>query len=328
MKIIIIKELNMKFNKILFVIMLHLIMLSACAGAAPTAAPSTSKLNVVATTTLVGDVVRQVGGDAIQLTVLLPAGVDPHRFEPTPQDAARLAEADLIVANGAGLEEFLDRLLESAAGDAMVIYASEGIALMESVEEHHDEGEEAHEGEEEHSHESGDPHVWMDPNLVQVWVDNIEQALSKQDPANNSIYKENAEAYRKQLTDLDAWARQQVEQVPPANRRLVTDHKSLGYFAARYGFEQVGAVIPSVTSLAESSAQELAALEDAIRTQGVKAVFVGVSVNPSLAQRIAEDTGVQLVPIYTGSLSESDGPAGSYLDFMRYNVRAIVNALK
>lgn len=324
----------MKNRKKFLIIPLLIILLVACTGEAPIATSGAEKLNVVATTTLVGDVVRNIGGDAIQLSVLLPIGIDPHRFEPTPQDAALLAEADLIVANGAGLEEFLDRLLESAAGDVAVIYASEGIALMESVEEHHHEGEEgheseeAHEGEEEHIHEGGDPHVWMDPNLVLVWVDNIEQALSKQDPINASIYKANADSYRKQLVELDAWVRQQVEQVPQANRRLVTDHKSLGYFAARYGFEQVGAVIPSVTSLAEPSAQELAALEDAIRNQGVKAVFVELSVNPSLAQRIAEDTDVHLVEIYTGSLSESDGPAGNYLDFMRYNVRAIVNALK
>lgn len=316
-----------------------LLTLSACSGAPATTSVASLKLNVVATTTLVGDVVRQVGGDAIQLTVLLPVGIDPHSFEPTPQDAALLAEADLVIANGAGLEEFLDRLLESAARDVPVIHASEGIPLMESHETHEHEGEEEHEegeeyegeeheGEEGHTHEGGDPHVWMDPNLVQVWVDNIEQALAKHDPSNTALFKANAEAYRKQLTELDGWIRQQVEQVPQNNRRLVTDHQSLGYFAARYGFEQTGAVFPGFTSLAEPSAQELAELEDAIKNLGVQAVLVGVTVNPSLAQRVAEDTHVQLVMFYTGSLSEADGPASSYLDFMRYNVGVIVEALK
>lgn len=316
-------------NKNILCIVFVATMLLSFAGCSTTptiTAVPDARLNVVATTTLVGDVVRQIGGEAIQVSVLLPVGIDPHRFEPTPQDAALLANADLIVANGAGLEEFLDRLLESAAGDAPVVHASEGIQLMESIEEH--EGEEDHEGEEGHSHEGGDPHVWMDPNLVQVWVDNIQQALTKYDNANASLYQANAEAYRQQLTELDAWVRQQVDLVPQANRRLVTDHQSLGYFAARYGFEQVGAVIPSFTSLAEPSAQELAALEDAIQKLGVQAVLVDSAVNPTLAQRVADDTHIHLVTFYSGSLSAADGPAGNYLDYIRYNVGVIVEALK
>lgn len=325
----------MKNKKIIgFLIMaVVIISLTACSGATVTPVSTSSKLKVVATTSLVGDVVHQLGGDAISLTVLLPLGSDPHSFEPTPQDAALLAEADLIIANGAGLEEFLDRLLESAAGDAVVVHASEGIPFIEIQAETSHEGEEVEAeeepgGEEGHSHEGVDPHVWMDPNLVQVWVNNIEKALSAQDPSNASLFKTNAEAYRKQLTELDTWVRHQVDQVSAENRRLVTDHQCLGYFAARYGFEQVGAVFPGFTSLAEPSAQELAELEDAIKNYGVKAVFVGATVNPSLAQRIAEDTGVELVMFYTGSLTEAEGPASTYLDFMRYNVNAMVEALK
>jgi len=122
--------------------------------------------------------------------------------------------------------------------------------------------------------------------------------------------------------------REQVAQVPKAHRRLVTDHQFLGYFAARYGFEQIGAVIPSYSTVAESSAQELAALEDSIRALGVKAIFVGNTVNPSLAQSVADDTGTQLVFILTGSLTEKSGPAANYLDYIRYNVKAIAEALK
>lgn len=303
-----------------------LICLSACGAGQPTTAGDSNPLNVVATTTLVGDVVRHIVGDAARVTVLLPVGADPHSFEPTPQDAARLAEADLIFINGAGLEEFLDRLLENAGGTAEVVSVSEGIPFMELTEAH--EGEEEPTGEQAHHHEGVDPHVWMDPNLVLIWVDNIEKALIAQDPANRSLYKANAEAYRKQLIELDAWVRQQVDQVAQANRKLVTDHQSLGYFAARYGFEQVGAIIPSFTSQAQPSAQELAALEDTIKALGVRAVFVSVAVNPALAQRLAEDTHIKVVRIYTGSLSEADGPAGTYLDFIRYDVEAIVEALK
>jgi manganese/iron transport system substrate-binding protein len=311
---------------IFILVVIMLVAFTACSGVATTPASTGEKLNVVATTTLVGDVVRQIGGSAIQVTVLLPVGMDPHSFEPTPQDAALLSKADLIFANGAGLEEFLDPLLKSAAGDATVVHVSDGIQLMASTEEH--EATEEQESAEEHAHEGGDPHVWMDPNNVQVWVNNIQQALAKQDPANASLYQTNADAYHKQLTELDAWVRQQVNQVSQANRQLVTDHKALGYFAARYGFEQVGAVIPSFTSLAEPSAQELATLEDAIQKLGVKAVFVGSSVNPTLAQRVADDTHIKLVTFYTGSLSAADGPAGTYLDYIRYNVGVIVEALK
>ncbi len=130
------------------------------------------------------------------------------------------------------------------------------------------------------------------------------------------------------MTDLDGWISQQVAQVPQANRKIVSDHVVFGYFAKRYGFEQVGAVIPSISTLAAPSAQELADLEDVIQKLGVRAIFVDSTVNPALSQRIASDTGMQLVPIYSGSLSAADGPAATYLDFMRANVSAIVQALK
>ena len=127
---------------------------------------------------------------------------------------------------------------------------------------------------------------------------------------------------------MDAWIREQVAQIPPQNRKLVTDHLLFGYFAERYGFEQVGAIIPAYSTAAQPTAQEVAEIENAIRTLGVKAVFVGKTVNPALAQRVAEDTGIRLVGLYHGSLSEPGGEAATYLDYLRYNVTQIVNALK
>jgi len=318
-------------------------LLAACATPTPTAAPQTQKLRVLATTTIVGDVVSNIAGDAVELSVLLPVGADPHAFTPTPQDVAKVSQADVVFANGAGLEEFLAALLESAGAAEKVVAVSEGIALLpghahshgaegeHSHEgEHTHEGEQAHEGEHTHEHEhaAGDPHTWFDPNLVMVWVENIAKTLSEKDPQNAATYQKNAADYTAQLRELDQWIRQQVETIPPENRQLVTDHKAFGYFAERYGFTQVGAVLPGFSTLAEPSAQELAALEDAIRQLGVKAIFVGTTINPNLAQRVADDTGVKLVYLYTGSLSEKDGPASTYLDFMRYNVNAIVEALK
>ncbi len=308
------------FTLLCTLLVLVLVSLSACASERQPPTASTGKLKVLATTTLVGDVVQHIGGEKIDLHVLLPVGADPHSFEPTPQDIAYLAAAEVVFANGVGLEEFLSQLMENVSSESVLISLSDGLDLIEA----------AHEAEtaEGHAHENGDPHVWMDPHNVLHWVEQIERTLSQRDAANVAFYQQNSDEYRKELLELDEWIRAQVAQVPPEQRKLVSDHQVFGYFAKRYNFELVGTVIPSVSTLAEPSAQELAALEDAIRRAGVRAIFVGATVNPALAGRIAQDTQVQLVPIYTGSLSAADGPATTYLDFMRYNVNAIVQALR
>lgn len=315
-------------------VLVALTMVSACAGKP---AVRGDKLRVVATTTIVGDVVAQVGGDAIDLTVLLPVGADPHVFDPSPQDMAKVADAGVIFANGAGLEAFLERLLENAGGDAEVIHVSEGIAFIEGEhdedeenDDHDDEGDVVEDDvlEDEHDHEGIDPHTWTDPNNVLRWVDNIETALVLHDPAHAAEYRANADAYRAQLRELDAWVRGQVAAIPAENRKLVTDHETFAYFAQRYGFEQVGAVVPGYSTAAQPSARDLAGLEDRIRAYGVKAVFVGSTVNPALAQRVAEDTGIKLVFLYTGSLTAPGGEADSYLSYVKYNVGAIVEGLR
>jgi ABC-type Zn uptake system ZnuABC Zn-binding protein ZnuA len=306
-------------------------------------------LDVVATTSIVADVVRNVGGETINLTVLMPPGTDPHAFEPTPRDVAAVADADVVFANGVGLEEFMDSLLASAgAHEGKVIHVSHGLELLafgtehehegEPEHEHEGEPEHEHEGEPEHEHEgepehehdhSGlDPHVWFSPANVEGWVDTIARTLRHADPARAESYTSNAAAYREALHDLDTWVREQVAQIPEANRKLVTDHTAFGYFAHRYGFEQIGAVVPGSSTMAEPSAQELAELEDTIRAHQVPAIFVGTTVNPSLSERVAQDTGTRLVPLYTGSLSEAGGPADTYLNLMRFNTRAMVEALR
>ncbi len=298
--------------------------LPACGPANQPAQGPTGSLKVVATTTIVGDIVANIGGPTINLTTLLPVGADPHSFEPTPQDIARVADADLIFINGAGLETFMDRLLQNSGTQAQVISVSDGISLREAPTEAAGE----HQAEPTHETADGDPHTWTDPNNVMVWVQNITAALSQKDPTHQADYQANAEKYHQQLANLDQWIRQQVAEIPPANRLLVTDHALFGYFADRYGFTQIGTVIPGYSTMAQPSAQDLAALEESIRKQGVKAIFVGNSVNPSLEERVAADTNTHLVFLYTGSLSGPDGPAGTYLDYTRYNVNAIVQALK
>jgi len=290
----------------------------------PTEQPKNStgkKLNVVATTSIVGDIVKNVGGDHIDLIVLLPLGTDPHAFDPTPRDLTRVADADVIFINGLGLERFLEKMLKNAGGDIPAVLVSNGVEPRELDQD------EDHETD-THQHEDHDPHVWMSPANVIIFVDNIENALSDLDPANAVDYQANATAYKSELKNLDNWVQEQINTIPPENRNLVTDHDTFGYYADRYGLEMTGAVLPGYSTSSEPSAQELATLQDAITQYGVKAVFVGSTVNPVLAERVAEDTGVQLVPLYTGSLSEAGSGAGTYIDYIRYNTKAIVEALK
>jgi ABC-type Zn uptake system ZnuABC Zn-binding protein ZnuA len=280
-------------------------------------------LKVVATTTLVGDVVRQVGREHVALNVLLPVGADPHTFEPRPQDMAVLSDAEVVFINGLGLEEALEPALEANV-KGKVVTVSDGIEVL-PFEDVHGGGAK---GGDEDEHATGDPHTWTDPNNVMVWTRNIAAALAEADPENAAAYRENSETYLAELGALDEWVREQTAQVPAEQRKLVTDHAALGYFAEEYGFEQVGLVLPSLSTNAAPSAQELAALVDAIREQGVQAIFVAMEVNSATSRQVAGDTGAKLVPIYSGSLGEAGSGVESYLEWMRYNVQAIVEALK
>jgi ABC-type Zn uptake system ZnuABC Zn-binding protein ZnuA len=290
------------------------------------------KLKVVATTTIVGDLVSQIGGDAIDLKVLLPLGTDPHAFSPTPQDVAAVADAHVIFINGFGLEEFLRELIQNAGGEAVVISLSAGIEPREFAEgeghKHEEAAEEPEESETGYYPEGVDPHTFMTAANAMRFVHNIEQTLSLLDLAHAAAYEAKAEAYEAQLANLESWIQGQVATLPPENRRMVTDHESFGYYAGHYGLEIVGAVIPAYSTGAEPSAQELSQLQDAIADYGVRAVFVGTTVNPALAQQVAEDSEVQLVPLYSDSLGAPGSGAETYLDYMRYNTTAIVEALK
>jgi ABC-type Zn uptake system ZnuABC Zn-binding protein ZnuA len=280
------------------------------------------KLSIVATTNIVGDVVGQVGGDRIELTTLMSIGIDPHSYVPTPADSAAVHDAHIVFASGAGLESDLQQVFESAGGDAVRIYLSDGIQhrLTEGTLEEEGDG---------HEHDEGDidPHVWFDVSNVIHWVETIEQALCALDPANAAAYQANAASYTQELEELDAWVVEQVAAIPQANRKLVTNHPSFGYLAGRYGLEQVGAVYPFSPS-AEPSARDIALLEDTIHQYGVPAVFAESTVNPKLAQQVAADTGVKLVALYSGSLGAPGSGAETYILLIRYDVVAIASALK
>ncbi len=289
-------------------------------------------LQVAATTSIIGDIVAQIGGERITLITLMGPGVDPHSYTPTPQDLRTLSDVDLIFINGLHLEEGLTDLLADAGAPQVPVNAA--VELLAGGEEEHageEHADEEHADEEhtnEHDHGPNDPHTWQSVANVMQWVTTIEESLSALDPAQAEEYHAAAAAYQAELTALDSEIRAQIETIPTANRKLVTDHESFNYFAQAYGFTIVGTIIPSLSSLAESSAQDLAALQDQISSEGVPALFVGTTVNPNMAEQLANDLNIVVVPLYSDALSDSDGPAASYLDFMRYNVSAIVTALQ
>ena len=283
------------------------------------------KIEVVASTTLVGDVVHQIGGDQIELTVLLPVGADPHTFEPRPQDAAAISNAQIIFLNGLELEHSLEPLIEANA-NGTIVEVSDGIEVLPFNEGLEDETEDV--TNEGHNHSIGDPHTWMDPNLVMMWVNNITLALSNADPDNAAYYEEKSTNYLAELVNLDQWIQTEVAKIPVENRKLVTDHENMGYFVKRYGFTLEGLVVDSLSTGASPSAQELSELENVIVTKNVKAIFVGSTVNPSLSEQVANDTGIQVIIIDTESLGDSNSDIATYIQFMKKMVSAIVEGLQ
>ena len=323
----------------LTVVSLLAVLLTGCSGSARHAdiaaieslesvelAPG-ERLQVVASTSFVGDVVGQVGGDDIELEVLLPRGVDPHGYAPTPQDLRGVNQAHVLFVNGLGLEDQLLSELRTAAPDTPVVSLSESIESRELDAHLHHETEDHDTDDHDGGEQGADPHVWFDPLHVRTWTLNAVDALSALDPEHSQTYGERGAAHASQLEDLDAWIRAEVGQIPGQDRQLVTEHLVFGYFADRYGFEMVGAIVPGYSSVAEPSAEALAELERLIRIEGVEAVFVSVTERSALAEQIAQDLGIEIVGLYIESLGEENGPADTYLKFMRFNVERIVRVL-
>jgi ABC-type Zn uptake system ZnuABC Zn-binding protein ZnuA len=294
-------------------------LLSACGTAAPANhAASDQPITVLAVESFLTDIAQNVAGDRLKVETLIPIGVDPHTYQPTPQEVAKIAASQVLIINGAHFEEWLDKTLENAGGQRLTITASAGLASRtpganEIMDPDH----------------AGDPHFWLDPNNALQYVENIRAGLTQADPAGATIYTQNAEQYIRQLKDLDAWIQAEVSQIPAEKRLLVTNHESFGYFADRYGFTIAGTVIPSTSSEASPSAQQMAALIDDIKHLGVKAIFLETGANPQLAEQIAQETGAQVITdLYTHSITAADGAAPTYLAMLKVNVQKIVGALK
>jgi ABC-type Zn uptake system ZnuABC Zn-binding protein ZnuA len=309
---------------------------AAGCGTSSSAQPETIQTGSPAFTALavesfLADIAQNVAGDKMNVESLMPLGTDPHAFEFTPTDAARVAQCDVLILNGAGLEPSLEETVEAIAEKTHVIEASAGLVGRTAREGEEPDGTEVESAEtaEHHHHDGGDPHFWLDPTLVVKYVENIRDGLSSVDPGNASTYQANAAAYIKSLGDLDAWIEEEVAEIPAGRRLLVTNHESLGYFADRYGFQVVGTVVPSFSSGASPSAQQLTHLIGVIRQTGAPAIFLETGSDPRLPEQLAAETGIKVVlDFYTHSLTEASGPAPTYIAMMKGNARTVVEALK
>lgn len=288
--------------------------LPACSRATP--APAAQALAVES---FLADITRNVAGDRMTVASLIPEGLDPHVFDPTPQDVARISDSRVLIVNGAGLEAWLQPVLDNAGGQTVVIEASAGLRPRAPVDAALQEA---------HTEET-DPHFWLDPISVMHYVDNIRDGLIQVDPTNADGYTQNAAMYNNRLNELDGWIREQIETIPPERRLLITNHESFGYFADRYGLTVVGAIIPNASASASPSAQDMARLAETIRATGAPAIFLETGTNPQLADQLAAEMGVQVVTgLQTHSLALPGGGETDYIGMMRYNTQMIVQALQ
>jgi len=315
----------------LFLIALIITSAIACAPAAPAPEPTNalappnaqpapratpSKLRVVATTTQVAALTQIVVGNKVEFAGILKANVDAHDYEPTPEDARNLANAQIIFMNGVGLEEWLEKLIKNSGTKATTVDTSKGITIRKVKD---DQGK-----------EESDPHIWhAAPNAI-IMLNNIRDEMAKQDPSNAETYNANAAAYEKKLSDLDKYITAQIATIPTANRKLVTNHDAFGYFIARYGLTFIGSIIPSMDTNYQPSARDLANLVTAIKAQKVKAIFIESSIKPALAKQIGLEAGVKVVDgaLYGDSLGPPGSGAETLDGMLKANTDLIVSNLK
>jgi ABC-type Zn uptake system ZnuABC Zn-binding protein ZnuA len=292
------------------------VLLMGCGG--PATSAEGDRLSVVATTTVLAHLVSQVAGDRAEVTSLVPAGGEVHTFDPSPSDAARLTGADLIVMNGVGLDEWLAELAADAgAGDVPLVELAEdldGVTYLRG-----EQPEDGHEGE------GFNPHLWLNVRYATLYVQRIAEELSRLDPAHAATYAENTARYASELTALDEAIRSRMTALPSANRRVVSFHEAFPYFADAYGLE-ISGVITQVPGQ-DPSAGEIADLIEAIRDEGVKAIFSEVQFSDDLVEAIADETGARVVSdLYNDSLG--DPPVDSYIGMMEWNAERIAEALQ
>jgi zinc/manganese transport system substrate-binding protein len=265
------------------------------------------RLNVVASFSILGDFVRNVGGDSVNVTTLVGPDGDAHVYVPTPADAKRVADARLVFVNGFGLEGWLSRLVKSAGGKAAVVTATSGITPLKL-------GSDA------------DPHAWQSVANAKIYVTNIRDALVAADSANAEAFKSNASAYLAKLDALDREVREAVAQIPPDRRKVISTHNAFGYFAAAYGVEFIAPL--GVSTESEASARDIAGIITQIRAAKIPAVFLENISDPRLMGRISAETGARVGgTLYSDSLTAEKGDSPTYIAMVRHNIKALTSAL-
>jgi zinc/manganese transport system substrate-binding protein/manganese/iron transport system substrate-binding protein len=254
-----------------------------------------------------------VAGDRAVVHSLLTAGSDPHSYAPRPSDLQANVDSSLVLKNGIGLDDWIDKTINNAGGQHPLVVVTKGIPVRA--------GDDAEPG--------GDPHVWFSAANAMTMTRNIRDALVQADPTNAAVYDTNADTYLQQLDDLDKYITYQVDTIPPGQRKIVTNHDAFGYFIDRYKLIYVGSIIPSMSTEAQPSAQAVSALIARIKAENVKAIFLESSINPKLAEQIAGDAGVKVVDtLYGDTLGPPGTPGADYIGMMRYNTDTIVSAIK
>jgi zinc/manganese transport system substrate-binding protein len=286
---------------------IHLWIVCLLAAAAVSPAQAQSPLNIVASFSILGDFVRNVGGDRVSVATLVGPDGDVHVYTPAPADAKKIADAKLVIINGLGLEGWLPRLVQSSGSKAAIVAASDGIAPLKSGT-------------------SADPHAWQSVANAKIYVGNIRDALAAADPAGIAAYRANADAYLTKLDALDREVREAMARIPPARRKVISTHGAFGYFAAAYGIEFIAPL--GVSTESEPSARDIAAIITQVRTARIPAVFLENISDPRLIRRIAAETGASLGgTLYSDSLTGEKGDAPTYIDMVRHNIRALTSAL-
>ena len=303
--------------------------LGAC-GSDNATSGSDDRINIITTTDVLGDVIGELAGEAATVTALMGPGDDPHDFSLSAAQAASLREADLVVANGLGLEEGMQSVLDAAASDGVTVIevgpSVDPIPFGDHTDDEHDHDVEA-EDDDDHAHGDLDPHFWFDPIRMATAVDVVAAELESIDPDGD--WATRAETLRAELESLDADIARMLAEIPAERRLLVTNHDSLGYFAERYDFEIVGTVVSGGSTMAEPSASDLAALVKVLIESDIRAIFAETTSPDTLAQAVAAELGgdVEVYELYSGSLGEPGSEAETYDAMMRANADIIASAL-
>ncbi len=314
------------------VLALSLVLIACSGGSTDAGCPEIDgrEINVVATTPMIGEFVSQVGGENINLTILMPPEADPHSYEPAPQDAGTIADADLVFYTGLMYEQapLVELLENSVCGAEALAEVGESVFPIEFKEggqdDHDDHDEEGHDGHEGHGHGAYDPHFWFDPNRVIYAAEFIESKLVEFDPSNAANYETAGDAYTTELSSLTRQVSQLIGSIPSQNRKLITTHESLGYLEAKFGLKVLSTIIPDLDSSNEITPSQLVGVIDVIEDNNVKVIFIEAEAPSVYAETIVAETGIKAVE---GLWVETLKPGQTYPEFLIAAIELIVDNL-